>query len=123
MTTATITRRTVLGFGYTASCEQVWNKSQTQSSLQVCAVEKPDRTGTVRQLAEANLTDPALRSFASGGTCYNTAWFVKVDGKWRKIKRDQYQSPLDLLASSEDYRPWGQKYERYHCDKITVEVE
>jgi len=113
-----INRRTKLGFGYTSACEQVWNKSQTQSYLQVCDVEEPSRFGTVKQIAEANENDRTLQSFGNG-TYYKSKWFVKVDGKWRKIKHNQIMYPTILLETD----GFGGRGEKYYYNEIAIEIE
>ncbi len=94
-----ITRKTKLGFGYTSACEQAEN------GLRVCEVEKPDYTGTIKQMQEKIDSDRTLQSFRSGGTYYNTAWFVKINGKWQKI-RWEYPTIFNLTERMPEGNYW-----------------
>jgi len=104
--TIQITRKTKLGFGYTSACEQ------TESGLRVCEVEKPDYIGTIKQLQEAIENDKTLASWR-GSTYYNTAWFVKINGEWTKIKWE-YPTIFDLIEKMPEGRYW--------VDVVDVEV-
>ena len=106
--TIQITRKTKLGFGYTSACEQ------TENGLQVCEVEKPDYIGTIKQLQETIINDKTLQSFRSGGTWYNTAWFVKVKEQWQKIKWE-YPTIFDLTEHMTEGRYW--------VDAVNIELE
>lgn len=79
-----ITRRSIVGFGYTSACE-----NDERGNLRVCSTETPTHTGTARQVFEAIESDRTLASF-SGGTFYTTGWFVKSNGAWRKLVSEQY---------------------------------
>jgi hypothetical protein len=112
----TITRRSIVGFGYTSACE-----NDERGNLRVCETTSPNYTGTIKQVAEEIEQSRTLRSYDSGGTYYSTGWFVKVSGKWRKINASQSRTsqylPLDLLgeAHPEDDR-------KYYLDAVTVEL-
>ncbi len=112
----TITRRSIVGFGYTSAVE-----NDERGNLQVCKTTKPDYTGTIAQVQKEIESDRTLRSFQSG-TYYSIAWFVKVAGKWRKINTSESRSsmylPLDLLNEA---HPDDNK--KYYLDSVTVEVE
>lgn len=97
MKTKKLTRRSQIGYGYTATCEQVWNKSYTNSWLAPMSTDKPDYYGTIKQVLEKKSNDATLRSFESGGTCYSEGWFVKVRGKWHKITSLYIDFMLDSL--------------------------
>lgn len=88
--TMRITRSTKLGFGYTSACEQ------TENGLQVCEVDRPDYSGTIKTVSQKMENDRTLQSF-HGGTYYNTAWFVKVNDAWKEISWT-YPSIFDLLT-------------------------
>lgn len=112
MTTVTITRRTVLGFGYTSACEEVWNKDMTRSSLQVCDIEAPVHIGTLKTVGEKIENDRTLASYR-GGTSYRTAWFVKVNGQWRKVTDEWFSHKTEEL-----FRGFP-----FPKNSVTVEVE
>jgi hypothetical protein len=97
MPTTTITKRTTVGFGYNASVEQCWNSSQTQSWLQVCDVDEPTYTGTVKTVKKQLNGDRELRSYYNNGTFYRTAWFIKVRGEWRKVTDQWFSQKIDDL--------------------------
>ena len=107
-----INRRTTVGFGYTSACER------GKHGLQVCEVEAPDHIGTIGQVSEAIDNDRTLASF-HGGTYYRTAWFVKVDGQWLRVRDEQYLMPLDLLEREDRSRASSP----YEYQSIEVEVE
>lgn len=116
--TITITRKNRnLGFGYTSGC------IQTPTGLKVADVEQPDYTGTVGQIMKAIADDRTLRSFESGGTYYNTAWFIKVDGQWRKIINEQYRGPGDLMQQTQEPHGYTGRRWVYTCDEITVKIK
>ena len=112
----TINRRSIVGFGYTAGCVQ------GDYGLEVESVNKPDYTGTIKQVCEKLDHDNTLNSFRSGGTCYNTAWFIKSGKQWLKIKHDQYLHPRDLLEKIEDYDRCTGKTSRFCYNKIELEI-
>ncbi len=112
MATAQITRKTIVGFGYTSACEQVWNKSQTESYLRVRETTEPIHTGTVKSIAEKIERDRTLQSYRSGGTYYTTAWFVKVDGKFRKVIDELFSLKCDELY-----------WDEYAKESVIVEIE
>ena len=117
MPTTQITRYSQLGFGYTSAC-----KNDEHGNLRVCDVTEPQRTGTVKQISDANSKDRTLLSL-QGGTFYTTAWFVKVGNEWRKVKGDQYMHPIDLLSWSTELDWRGAKVKKYHKKSIVVEIE
>lgn len=115
-----ITRRSKVGFGYNAGASQVWNKSQTESRLEVDPTETPTHIGTFATVSKAIADDRTLRSF-QGGTFYTTAWFVKVDGQWRKIKNtDENMWNINRLTEKTQNMFGEMKYE---SDVVTVEIE
>lgn len=122
---ATITRRTKIGFGYNAGCSQHWNESMTQSWLAPDETERPTHTGTIKQVLDDIESDRTFGSYKSGGTYYTTAWFVKLDGKWRRIVGEFSEHEMNKLTyelDRNDYRRerYGQTYE---ADAVTVEIE
>ena len=84
-----ITRRSIVGYGYTSACE-----NDERGNLRVCATTEPVHTGTIKQVTKQIEDDRTLASYNSG-TYYSQAWFVRVDGKWRKI--DGFYTPPALL--------------------------
>lgn len=112
----TITRRSIVGFGYTSAVE-----NDERGNLKVCDTVAPIHTGTIAQVQKAIESDRTLRSF-QGGTYYSTAWFVKISGKWRKINTSESRSsmylPQNLLdeAHPDDNR-------KFYLDAVTVEIE
>lgn len=112
MATTQITRKTIVGFGYTSACEQVWNKSQTESHLRVCETTAPVHTGTLKSISEKIENDRTLQSYR-GGTSYSTAWFVKVDGQWRKVTDQWFNEKTDEL-----YRGFP-----FPKNSVSVEIE
>ena len=109
MKTISAGRRSKFGFGYTAGC------IQTENGLKVAEVDKPDYTGTVRQVLKMIKEARTLRSFQNG-TYHRTQWFVKAGGKWMKINSTYgYQDPVDLLVYDNDYQ-------MYLYDKIELTV-
>ncbi len=81
-----VTRRSIVGFGYTSTVE-----NDERGNLRVCRTESPTHTGTPRQVIEAVQDDRILASYR-GGTYYTTQWFVRVEGAWRKVSDEQYQN-------------------------------
>lgn len=68
-----LTRRSKLG----------WDYSTAVIGNSVTVPEKPYFVGTFKSVSESIGSD---RGFASlGGTYYRTAWFVRVNGQWRRI--------------------------------------
>lgn len=119
----TITRRSKVGFGYNTIASQVWNKSQTQSFLQVNETTRPDIVGTILTVEKEIQRDSTFQSLR-GGTYYTTAWFVKIDGKWRKIiDSDENKWKLNELTmeNDRDYRDYTGR--KYCSDAVVVEVE
>ena len=110
MATTKITRKTIVGFGYTSACE-----NDERGNLRVCDTTAPYHTGTIKTVCEKMQRDRELQSYRSGGTYYTSAWFVKVDGQWRKITDPWFNSMADSLY----YKTDGQ----YHEDEIDVEIE
>jgi len=115
-----ITRRSQVGFGYSSACEQVWNKSMTQSWLQPVKTENPCITGTVLQVEKAIGEDLTFKSFKSGGTFYSCAWFIKVDGTWRKVYDDPENMYNFAQLTDENDSYSGKKY---RAEYVFVEVE
>lgn len=93
-----LSRRSLVGYGYTTSVEQKWNKSYTSSWLSVISTTEPDYSGTIRQVFEMMSNDRLLLSFRSGGTSYSDAWFIRVRGKWHKITSPYADFMLSDLA-------------------------
>ncbi len=114
--TITITRRSIVGFGYTSAVE-----NDERGNLQVCETVAPDHTGTIAQVQKAIDEDRTLRSF-QGGTYYSTAWFVKVAGKWRKINTSESRSSMYLPQNLlDEAHPDDNK--KYYLDSVNVEIE
>lgn len=112
---ATITRKSKVGFGYTSAVE-----NDERGNLQVSETTRPDHTGTILQVGKAIESDRTLASFRHG-TYYSTAWFVKVDGRWMKIKNTD-ENMYELKNLSEKYEnSFGEM--TYGADAVTVEVE
>jgi hypothetical protein len=115
MDTTTITRRTTVGFGYTSAVENDEN-----GNLRVCETTRPYHTGTILQVNKHIESDRTLASFR-GGTYYSTAWFVKLNGKWRRIVNSDHNI-YQLGNLSEKYQnSFGEM--KYGTDAITVEIE
>jgi hypothetical protein len=91
--TIEITRRTRLGWGVNACCEQ------GEHGLIVPPPSKPDYFGTVKTLLAEIETDRYVQSL--GDTYHTSSWFVKVDGDWKRVKRHAYYGPADLLNMRE----------------------
>lgn len=119
----TITRRSKVGFGYNTSASQVWNKSQTQSFLQVDETTRPYHTGTILSVQQAIQNDRTFQGLRSG-TYYTSAWFVKINGQWRRIK-DTNENTFELFALTSETDPNERTFlgRRYWKNEITVEVE
>lgn len=109
--TVTVTRKTIVGYGYTSACEQVWNSDYTKSSLRVSDVSAPIHTGTLKSVYPKIQGDRTLASFR-GGTMYAGQWFVKVDGEWRRVTDQWFGQKTDEL-----YSEYGKQ------DAVEVEVE
>ncbi len=120
---AKITRKTIVGYGYTSACEQVWNKSMTASWLQPEETTAPIHTGTIKQVLQAISDDRTLASY-SGGTMYSRAWFVKIGGKFHRITTpsDELGYMLDELTSKrKDY--YDDDSNDYVRDVIFVDIK
>lgn len=116
MKTITVTRRTIVGFGYTSAFERDEN-----GNTRVCATTAPYHTGTVNQVIKAMSEDRELQSYQSG-TYYTSAWFVKQNGRWFKVLKDQELSPVSILDEKEQWD--GEKYVKtFSHDAIEIEVE
>lgn len=102
-----ITRRSTVGFGYETSAKQ------TEHGLRVIETTKPYHTGTPRQVIEDIKNDRTYKSLQQG-TYYSTAWFVKVDKKWRRLVDPQYVGIADLFQKN---------YRDELPASITIEVE
>lgn len=114
--TITITRRSIVGFGYTSAAE-----NDERGNLQVCKTVAPDHTGTIAKVQKAIESDRTLRSFQSG-TYYSTAWFVKIGKTYRRIITDSDHLNYELSKLSEkSENMFGEM--KYMADAITVEVE
>lgn len=112
----TITRRSKIGFGYTANVE-----NDERGNLVVCDVKRPDYTGTILSVQKMIASDRTLDSFRSGGTYYRTAWFVKIDGVWKRlVESDHNNYELSGLTEMRD-NMFGES--GYYQDAVTVEVE
>lgn len=100
-----ITRRSIVGYGYTSACE-----NDDRGNLRVCATSKPLYTGTIKQVVKEIQEDRTLASYNSG-TYYSEDWFVRVDGEWRKI--DGFYTPFSLLDDRDG---------KYLRDSISVDL-
>ena len=103
------TRRSKFGFGYNTNVEQGWNNQQTESYLRVKETKYPDFVGTIssvyKQIEES-------RDFQSlGSTYFTTAWFIKKDGIWFKIKNTFENNTKTEQLINRD------------CDAVFLEVE
>jgi len=114
----TITRKSKVGFGYTSAVE-----NDERGNLKVSATTAPDHVGTILQVQKSIESDRTLSSFRSG-TYYSTAWFVKIDGEWRKIKNtDENNYNLRDLTEKVPSYSYGRDEMKYSADAVTVEVE
>jgi hypothetical protein len=107
----TLTRRSIVGYGFTSACEQ-----DERGHLQVCDTTKPDYTGTIKQVMRKIEADRELKLYKSGGTYYSEAWFARINGKWAKLVWDQQYNPADLLT------PYCGDGKVYDFDRLTVEI-
>ena len=98
-----------IGFGYNAGCEQY------ESGLYVPLPDYPYHTGTVKSILTALENDPNYQYFKNGDTIFNTAWFVKIDGKWFRILKRQGVHPVDLVQKFSD--------NKYLVDSVELEIE
>lgn len=115
MNTVTITRKSNVGFGYTSAVE-----NDERGNLRVCEVFAPTHTGTILSVEKKISDDSALASYR-GGTYYRWAWFVKIDGQWRKIKAtDENNWEMGRLTEK---CPDMHGDVRYEADAVTVEIE
>ena len=107
-----ITRRTIVGFGY--------NTKPTGNATEIAPTERPDYTGTIKQVLEAIDAD---RTFASmrQGTYYTTAWFVKLNGKWRRVTADDHNTYELGKLSTKSANMFGEM--KYDADVVIVEIE
>lgn len=114
----TITRRSIVGFGYTSNVENDEN-----GSLRVCRVSAPTHTGTILQVCQAIADDRILASYR-GGTQYSTAWFVKHNGAWHRVTNDEQNSnEMDGLTIELDRELHETAGRKYYNNVATVEVE
>jgi len=81
MKTITITHRSKLGWSWTC-----WTPERPEPPT------KPEIVGTYNKIMREIDTDANYRSLVSGGTYLSTAWFVRVNGAWRRI----VEAPGDL---------------------------
>lgn len=102
-----ITRRSTVGFGYETSAVQ------TEHGLRVVETENPYHTGTPKQVLEDIKKDKTYKSLQQG-TYYTSAWFVKVNKKWRRLVWDQWLSISDLFIPD---------YENKLPDWLSFEIE
>lgn len=107
----TITRRSKFGFGWTTTVSQVWNRSMTDSSLVVDETTSPCYTGSIRQVRSQIENSRDFKSL--GGTCFSSAWFVKVNGGWKRI----------CNGIENDYEMERLENDPYAPASVTVEVE
>jgi len=106
-----------IGYGYTTACT-----NDLFGNLVVEPVTSPIHVGTVKQVMGLLATDKTFNSLSGSGTCYKTAWFVKVGGEWRKVLRGVYD-PANLLDTFPVQTPWGTWENRYSHDWLEFEVE
>jgi hypothetical protein len=112
MKTATITRRSKIGFG--------WNTNPTGSGTEIHKTTSPDIVGTIRTVIDKKHSDRVYQSLQS---CYKTTgWFVRVSGKWEKINPSScvigdVENTLGQLCE-EHY----ENKRLYMADAITVEI-
>ena len=107
MSTATVTRRSTVGFGYETSAKQ------TEYGLRVIETTKPYHIGTPKQVLDDIKNDRTYKSLQSG-TYYTSAWFVKIDKRWHRLAYNQYSSIADLFQKN-----WRDELP----DSIEVEIE
>lgn len=103
---ATITRRTIVGYGVNTS------PSQAENGYYFEKPTSPMHEGTVNTISEKIDRDPFIRSLTN--TFYSRAWFVKVSGRWMRI------------TNSSDELVWKfsqltDKYENNHGDQVYME--
>lgn len=96
MTTTKVTRKTIVGFGYTSACE-----NDESGWLRNCATTAPCHTGTLKSINQKIRDDLTLRSFTN--TYYSSAWFIRVAGQWRKVIDPCFGDKVDDLYEA-DYR-------------------
>jgi len=107
----TITRKSKLGFGYSA-----FEKSHRDISA-------PTHTGTILQVENAISDDRTLASFQHG-TAYVSCWFVRANGEWRRIINDGDWS--EAGSNRYEMSKLTSKIvddKKYDADSVTVEVE
>jgi hypothetical protein len=110
MKTATVTRRSKIGYGYNSSCEEAWNENCSASWLRPISPTRPDHVGTPKTIFEKMDNDRTLKSFDSGGTVYAEKWFIKVGQVWKKVRDTCFTEKISML------------YE-YNLDTIEVDIE
>lgn len=79
----TITRRTKLGYNYTAS-------QPLETPI------KPYHIGTWKTINERMHNDLTLESFRGSGVYWTSAWFVRYQGEWWRV-RDERENNLPEL--------------------------
>lgn len=115
MNTVTITRKSKIGFGYTSAVE-----NDERGNLKVCDVAAPKHTGTIGQVEKMISEDSTLKSF-QGGTYYRWAWFVKIDGEWKKIQpSDENNWNMGRLTEKVE-KTFGEM--KYEADAVSVTLE
>lgn len=97
-----------IGFGYTAGA------LQGETGLYVPLPDYQYHTGTVKTILRDLEHDANFQSL-KGGTVYTTAWFIKIEGTWYRVIKDQAKHPADILESNFDH---GFLY-----DSIELELE
>jgi hypothetical protein len=103
MTTTTVTRRTIFGFGV--------NTTPTELP------KKPGWRGTYKTVNKTLANDPYYNSIKAG-TYHSEAWFVRVNKKWMRVI-----SPIsDVEVLFRKISQHGYDYE-YVTDAVEIEVE
>lgn len=82
-----------IGFGYTAGAVQ------GEKGLYVPLPDYQYHTGTVKSILRDLEKDANFQSLKNG-TEYSTSWFVKVDGIWYRVVKEQENHPVDVLESA-----------------------
>ena len=79
-----------IGFGYTTGMVE------TETGQHLLEPDYQYHTGTVKTILRDLETDVNYQSLQDG-TNLNIAWFIKIDGIWYRVKKDQKSQPTDIL--------------------------
>lgn len=92
MDTKIITRRTVIGYGYSAIL---------QPDGRIVPPEVPCHVGTYNTLGARIAADRTLQAIKSGGGMYASAYYVRHNGSWRMISNSVELDALEWLSAIE----------------------